>query len=203
MVVTSLGTAQEYAPLPGILGPDEVDFGGQTVTIVRGGLPDEERIAEAEELFNVKIEGVRIENPDLMIARIMAGDSTYDIIRMPHRQGYLQLVSSGMLLPVGDMLPPEHYEALSVTDQYTIDKLAYKGTYYGFGSHHGLHNGSMMLMAYNKDILKAANQPDPYELWLDGEWTYEAFEEIAKAVTVDTDGDGISDQFGMTDIPNA
>ncbi len=203
LVLSCLAYADDYQPLPGILSPDEVDFGGKTVTIVRGGLPDEERVAEAEKLFNVKIETTRIENADLMTSRIMAGDSALDIIRMPHRQGYFQLVSSGMLLPASDILPEEHYEALSVTDRYTIDKLQFNGKYYGFGSHHGLHNGSMMLMAYNKDILDKYNQPDPYELWLNGEWTYDVFEEIMKAVTADTNGDGIIDQFGFSDIANS
>lgn len=200
MVFSAFTFASDYQPLPGILSPDEVDFGGRTVTIIRGGLPSEERLAEAEELFNVKIEALRIESPDVMTARIMSGDSTMDIIRMPHRQGYFQLVSSGMLMPVGDMLPVEHYEALSVADRYTIEKLVYEGALYGFGSHHGLHNGSMMLMAYNKTILENNNQPDPYELWLDGEWTFEAFENIARAVTMDIDGDSVIDQFGMTGI---
>ncbi len=203
LVLSCLAYADDYQPLPGILSPDEVDFGGKTVTIVRGGLPDEERVAEAEKLFNVKIETTRIENADLMTSRIMAGDSALDIIRMPHSQGYFQLVSSGMLLPASDILPEEHYEALSVTDRYTIDKLQFNGKYYGFGSHHGLHNGSMMPMAYNKDILDKYNQPDPYELWLNGEWTYDVFEEIMKAVTADTNGDGIIDQFGFSDIANS
>lgn len=195
--------ASDYEPLPGILDPEDVDFGGRTVTIIRGGLPDEERIAAAKELFNVELEALRLEGADQIIARIMAGDSKLDIIRMPHRQGYFTLVSSGYLMPVGDILPPEHYDALSVADRYTIDKLQYMGKYYGFGSHHGLHNGSMMLMAYNKTILEQNNQPDPYELWLAGEWTLDIFEEIAFAVTQDTNGDGVIDQFGMTDIANA
>lgn len=203
LTISGLGYADDYQPLPGILSPEEVDFGGKTVTIVRGGLPDEERVAEAEKLFNVKIERFRYDNVEHLMSRIMSGDSALDIIRMPHRQGYFQLVSSGMLLPVSDILPEEHYEALSVTDRYTIDKLQFKGQYYGFGSHHGLHNGSMMLMAYNKDILNQYNQPDPYELWLNGEWNYDVFEEIMKAVTADTDGDGVIDQFGMTDIANS
>ena len=33
--------ASDYEPLPGILDPEDVDFGGRTVTIIRGGLPDE------------------------------------------------------------------------------------------------------------------------------------------------------------------
>lgn len=51
LTISGLGYADDYQPLPGILSPEEVDFGGKTVTIVRGGLPDEERVAEAEKLL--------------------------------------------------------------------------------------------------------------------------------------------------------
>ncbi|MGB3985647.1 MAG: hypothetical protein WBL69_07115, partial [Limnochordia bacterium] len=56
--------AQDYTPRPGVLSPEQVDFGGKTVTILvgdlgytgpNGGFPSEDRIAEAEALFNVKI----------------------------------------------------------------------------------------------------------------------------------------------------
>ena len=44
-----------------MLSPDEVDFGGRTVTIIRGALPeDAERVAQAEELFNVKLEQIQL-----------------------------------------------------------------------------------------------------------------------------------------------
>ena len=49
-------------------------------------------------------------------------------------------------------------------------------------------------------MLEREGQPDPYELWKNGEWTWEAFEKIAKAVTRDTDGDGIIDQWGAPDF---
>jgi hypothetical protein len=85
-------SASDYEVLPGVLSPDEVDFGGKTVTIVSSdfwkALPTEERMAEAEEVFNVNIETLLIDNADLMIARIMSGDSTYDIIQQAHRVAY-------------------------------------------------------------------------------------------------------------------
>ncbi|MFY9202610.1 MAG: hypothetical protein WAO96_03120, partial [Limnochordia bacterium] len=104
MAAASFGfaSASDYEPPPGVLSPDEVDFGGKTVTIVSSdfwkALPPEDRIAEAEEVFNVNIETLLIDNADLMIARIMSGDSTYDIIQQAHRVAYFPLVTAGMLL---------------------------------------------------------------------------------------------------------
>ena len=91
-VLGSSGLA--YTPRPGVLSPDQVDFGGKTVNILvgdlnwvvyNGGKPLEERIAEAEALFNCKIEVGATGGANAMIARILAGDSTYDILRFEHR----------------------------------------------------------------------------------------------------------------------
>lgn len=53
-------SASDYEAPPGVLSPDEVDFGGKTVTIVSSdfwkALPTEERMAEAEAAFNVNID---------------------------------------------------------------------------------------------------------------------------------------------------
>lgn len=193
-------SADDYVPPPGVLSPDEVDFGGKTVTIIRRGLPDEERVAEAEELFNVKITTTKLENADQIMARIMSGDSKYDIIGQPHREGYFALVSAGMALPADNYLSEEFFESLPNTDRYIIEKLKYQGNRYGIAIHAGVVNDSMMIMSYNKDLIEKYNQPDPYELYLNGEWTYDALEEIATVLTMDTDGDGVIDQRGITDI---
>ncbi len=210
---TAFVSADDYVPPPGVLSPDEVDFGGKTVTIcteVRRGMPDnsqetemEQLFAEAEKLFNVKIDTLELNNVEQLMARIMAGDSKYDIIGLQHRQGYFPLVSSDMLLPADDYLPEEFFEWLPNIDRYTIKKLKYQGKRYGIAINNGVVNDSMMIMSYNKDLIEQYNQPDPYELYLNGEWTYDALEQIASALTMDTDGDGVIDQRGITDVGNA
>jgi len=203
VMAAGLVYADDYELPPGVKSPDEVDFGGKTVTIIRGALPsDEERVELAQELFNVKLETLRLENADSIIARIMAGDSKYDIIRAPHREGYFALVSAGMLLPASDYLPPEFYEWLPGPDRYAIEKLQYQGKYYGIGIHEDLFNESMMIAAYNRDLIDMYGLPDPWDLYLAGEWTWAAMEELAIVITQDTDGDGVIDQRGITDIPN-
>ncbi|NLL88253.1 MAG: hypothetical protein GX228_04865, partial [Firmicutes bacterium] len=82
-------------------------------------------------------------------------------------------------------------------------KLKYNGKRYGIALHDGVVNDSIMIISYNKDLIEQYNQPDPYELYLNGEWTEEVFEQIMIAVTQDTNGDGIIDQWGMPDITNA
>lgn len=197
-------SASDYSPPSGVLSPDEVDFGGKTVTIVswdlRRAVPTDARLAEAEELFNVKIDTLVLQDAEQMIARILAGDAKYDICQQSHRVEYFKLVSANMLLPADDYLPEEFFESLPSIDRHIIEKLKYRGKRYGVALHDGIVNDSITMMAYNKDLIEKYNQPDPYELAFKGEWTYEAFEQIAAALTVDTDGDGIIDQYGMSNI---
>ena len=212
VLLTSVGFASDYQPRPGVLSPEEVDFGGETVTILvqdlkwvvhNGGNPTDERIEEAQELFNVNIELGEMGSVESMMGRIMAGDSTYDVIRINHRSGYFPLVSGGMLYPVSQILPDEYFEALPTPDQYSIKKLAFKGDLYGFGVTYGLFNGSMMITMYNKDLIEEAGLEDPYDLWLEGRWDYDAMEKIGLALTQDTDGDGELDQWGLNSITSS
>lgn len=209
LVLLLSGMGMAYSPRAGVLSPEEVDFGGATVTVLvgdlnwvvfNGGRPLDERIEEAEALFNCSIEVRDTGSSDAMMARIMAGDSQYDILRFEHRGGYFPLVTSGMLLPVSDILPDEYFETLPTADRYSIEKLRYRGDLYGFGVTYDSFNGSMMITMYNKDLIAEAGLEDPYDLWVDGRWTYDEMEKIAIALTLDTDGDGEIDQWGLSDL---
>lgn len=206
LAIPSLGYANDYEPRPGVLSPDEVDFGGKTVTILirdldwvvfNKGQPLAERVAEAEALYNVKIATMDAGSVDNMTARIMSNDSTLDIIRINHRNAFFPLVTAGMLLPISDFMPDEYFESLPTPDRYSIEKLRYQEKLYGFGVVYGLFNGSMMITMYNKDLIEAADLEDPYDLWLEDRWTYEEMEKIGIALTQDTDGDGQIDQWGI------
>lgn len=213
VLIAFSGMAMAYTPPPGVLSPDEVDFEGETVTIYGVNLEEGswiydtfndillDRVAEAEELFNVKIEAEPSISNQQISNRVLSGDSVRDIIARPHRDiNYYNLVSSNMLYPVGSILPDDYFENLSNIDKQVANKLAYNDEYYTFGSKNGNVNESMFFVQYNKTLLENEDQPDPYELYLDGEWDYDAFEEIAKAVTKDTNGDGETDQWGASAI---
>jgi multiple sugar transport system substrate-binding protein len=53
-------------------------------------------------------------------------------------------------------------------------------------------NVSSLVIYYNKDLFKQANLPAPAP-----DWTWEAFLADAKALTKDSNGDGLTDQFGV------
>lgn len=52
-------------------------------------------------------------------------------------------------------------------------------------------DGNSIVMFYNEELFDEAGIPYPHD-----DWTYDEFREIAKKLTKDLDGDGISDQFG-------
>lgn len=52
---------------------------------------------------------------------------------------------------------------------------------------------------FNKRMLKEAgiDEDEPYDLQADGKWTWDKFEEYCKKLTVDSDGDGKTDQYAL------
>lgn len=54
-------------------------------------------------------------------------------------------------------------------------------------------------MFFNKRILEenGFNKDEPYDLQKEGKWTWEAFEDMCKKITKDTNNDGVIDQYAM------
>lgn len=53
-------------------------------------------------------------------------------------------------------------------------------------------------LAFNKQMLEDNNLEDPRELYARGEWTWDRFVEYCQVLTQDTDGDGVTDQYGFS-----
>ena len=192
------------------------DLGGNTVTIIswtsermanyfNDYIPVRDRIAEAEKLFNCKIEWMQTrEIPETNFARLMAGESQYDLWHVQNKIGYFELVSEGAVLAASDFLPAQFFESLPACLQATEEALRFKGKIYGIGNvewrpMYGYAN-DIVFVGYNKTLFDREGLPDLYELYIDGEWTWEMAGDIAAKATRDTDGDGEIDQWGMTDL---
>ena len=52
-------------------------------------------------------------------------------------------------------------------------------------------------LAFNVEMLEDNNLEDPRELYARGEWTWDKFIEYCQVLTQDTDGDGVTDQYGF------
>ncbi|MGE5558417.1 MAG: extracellular solute-binding protein [Bacillota bacterium] len=73
----------------------------------------------------------------------------------------------------------------------TLEYFTWKGQVYGV-------NGPEFCdrLYYNKSLFEAYGLEDPCKLYKEGKWTWDKFLELAKALTMDTDGNGKIDQWG-------
>ena len=144
-----------------------------------------------EEHFNCTIEFKdRIEDVEELVAATLTGDAGFDIKLIGATQ-FMPAALEGLLYPLDDVLEEDYFENYASYPRALNEML---GTTYRIG---GATGGQAHVLFYNKELIEEAGLPDPYELWADNEWTWDAFEEIALETTMDLSGDGEYDQFGF------
>jgi len=183
---------------------DSLDFGGKTITFLYfdpTNVLDEDVLAEAQQRFNFTFRYEVVgwdEYVEMAMARLLAGDSEYDVWMMgqPH---FVQLVGNNALLAVDDILPEGYYDDADSTVVQRVNSLKVKGKTYAFYTWQNVLN-DMVFWVFNKDIFEREGLPDPYELYDKGEWTWDTVEKIALQATKDTDNDGEIDQYGIGEM---
>ncbi len=198
--LTKMGLKSSYN-----LGGNTVTYVSWTAERIQKNLNEDPklrgRIEEAEKKFNCKLDFLQTRDiPETNMARLMAGDSTYDVWNSQTRIGYYELVSEGAAYPMDKVLSKKFYEGLSHMEQESIKILEYRGKTYGIGATHwgaGLWNAGSMVTFYNKSLLEREGLPDPYKLYKANKWTWDQADEIVRKATKDTNGDGEIDQFGI------
>lgn len=208
LALSNMGFAYESDRMD--FGP--IDFKGATVTYVahfdnleafyEGGARAG-RLEEAKELFNIgEIKMVTAgwdEVGELALNRYLSGDSNYDMWRLPH-EAYFMLATRGAFYPVSDILPESYFEELSPITREKNDRLVFEGKQLHFSVGVPDDFGHAPFALVNLDMFEREALPDPFELYESGEWNWENVEKIGRAVTRDTDGDGIVDQWGLAFI---
>lgn len=206
-----LASASAFAYTSDRMDFGDIDFGGATVSFLmhhdaiaqfeeggaRAGM-----LEEAKQLFNIggfqKVVVGWGDVGNVAIERFLSGESAYDLWRVPFAY-YWSLVSKGALFPVNEILPAEYFEQLpKITYDRNIE-LTFNGEQYFFSA--GVDDyGHATFVVFNKDLVEAEGLEDPYELYENGQWTFEKLTEMARKATRDTDGDGVVDQWGISDI---
>ncbi len=179
---------------------DYYDFQGKTVSIAASSAEWEPggvfygRLEEAEAVFNVNIEFIASDT-SLYMTRLLAGDSEYDIWNTDNRR-FWEMIGRGAFLAVDDHVADDYFDKIpNPARNIARHNYSYDGKTYGFGVQPRLTDFAFII--YNKSLLERENQPDPHDLYLADEWTWDALGKIAKEVTRDTDGDGEIDQYGL------
>ena len=200
LILMSLSVGSVYA-----VGHD-FDFGGETVVIAES-VDLEEIFSEGENLahlqqikrdFNVEIEFIHAnwaQIRDQLGPAIMAGDVFADVFGFAHRNLWPQ-VTQGYLLPLNEALEEiDYYNRLpEYARTYLRESANWNGHLFGFGIHLGRPFG----LLWNKSLFEREGLPNLYELYNDGDWTWDAFRDIVENVTRDTTGDGEIDLWGFT-----
>lgn len=180
----------------------EIDLGGATVHLwcwYDIGIP--ELIAEAEELFNCKIELSMVgweTQTDTYMSRLLSGDSEYDIWYVSHSAA-IPIMKDGAFFPMEAILPEGYLESHDPHVQAMIASVQLDDHVYAFHTMHSAMN-DMTFFVWNKTLFEREGLPDLEEAYYNGDWTWDLATEIAIKATRDTDGDGIIDQYGFSEV---
>ena len=120
------------------------------------------------------------------LALDFAAGTPADVVLLNYRS-YAQFAAQGALEPLGPYLDVSRL--LKPADFYAqaLDPFRWKGQLTCIPQ-----NLSSLVVYYNKDLFDAAGLPYPSD-----DWTWDDFLATAQALTLDTDGDGQTDQFGL------
>ena len=159
---------------------------------------NEAMIAEFEKGTGAKIEFTAVPYTDGLSAyatAIMAGTGI-DFFAPDNRQ-FPSWVIKKLMVPVSTVLDLNDplYQDSGLLVKGTSDFFTFKGEVYGFMPSRFVN---CSYIVYNKALFDEAGLEDPYELWQQGKWNFDALEEAAAALTYDSDDDGIIDRFGLT-----
>ena len=155
-----------------------------------------ERIAFVEENYNCKIEFVTI--PDdytaAYITSVLAGDPIVDFGYVMSYNLLPSLIEGGIAYPISDL------------NVFDFDAYKWRADYVEAGNYNGKNYTVLKKdpevrygIFWNKTLFEKYGLPDLYELYDNGEWTWEKFKEISIAGNQDLDSDGTVDIYGFND----
>lgn len=206
MMLSAMALAEAPEGYPEVV--EGIDFGGATVTIydywsgdgARVAEPTEEQQAQYDyrdwlmETYNVVIEQKQAGDwgtcAEEMINFVSAPDGSYRAyIIEPGKVG--SLVANGVAAAVNYDFSDEKW------NQATINAWSIGGQAYGVSTGASEPRGCVY---FNKRILEEANIDwnEIYDMQAAGTWTWAAFEDLLKQVTVDKDNDGVIDVWGVS-----
>ncbi|MBQ2707545.1 MAG: carbohydrate ABC transporter substrate-binding protein [Clostridia bacterium] len=178
--------------------------GGSTFLFVEeetGDILDDtvyQRNRSVEEQLNCKLEfvfhGLGTSGTDQNTAasyvqtQILSGDDTFDVYSGVQHTGYPGMIAEKMFVdwnevPNVDLTQPYWFQGL-------IDGVNYGTKIYMLAGAYSLGiMGSSNCLLFNKRLLKENNIEYPYQMVLDGTWTFDKFEKMVADMTQDLNGD--------------
>jgi len=154
-----------------------------------------------EERFNIKIEVIEVQPSQFFQSvqpPLMAGDKFADIlICQTWQTGYF--LQTNLTLDLRDIpfinLDGDHWNQ-NATELLTVNNII-------FGSSTNItpHKLNAWVIYFNKRLINDLNLENPYDLYEQGEWTFDKFREMGLAALSDLNGDGVmdtNDRYGFS-----
>jgi ABC-type glycerol-3-phosphate transport system substrate-binding protein len=186
-------------------------WGDWDTATLKPGNADEERTFEWRSKIqkdnNFKMREANIadwgEMQELVSTSIMSGSPAASIFVL-QPNWTLALYNQSLLYPISDCTSVDFSSTSPVEwNQVVKDTFTFGGKTYAFqvgygGSQHG--NG----VYFNKRLFQEAgiNPNLPYDMQKAGTWTWDAFLDLCKRLTRDTNNDGITDIYAIATFPN-
>ena len=141
---------------------------------------------------------------DMLSVSIMSGNPSASIF-VVEPPWAMSLLRQNLLYPVGNNTAVDFYNPQPVEpgaqpvvwNTGMIDAFTVRGNAYAFQTGIGVSN---MVVFFNKRLFREAGiDPElPYNMQRDGTWNWEAFVNLARRLTRDTNNDGIVDTYALT-----
>ena len=156
-------------------------------------------------LFNIEITAIEssVTKADDAINTILAGDDQFDVI-LPHSRAAFQYAVQNTLVNFNEVKTihqDKEWWSKDILDSANINGHLY--VLDGDISTHRLEYGFTMF--FNKRIFDELGLDYPYQMALDGTWTFDEFSKLVKMGSKDLNGDGLmnpeDDQFGYYTWP--
>jgi multiple sugar transport system substrate-binding protein len=160
---------------------------------------------EEFQAYQSLVEAFQGDNPDYRIdLRYVPDDGDYrrrlaadfsantpaDVFLLNYRR-IAPFAAAGAMAPVGDFLEQSTVIAEEDFFQPAVDAFRYNGELWCVPQ-----NVSSLVVYFNKDLFDAAGLAYPAS-----DWTWDDFVATARALTLDKDGDGVTDQYGVSIDP--
>lgn len=145
-----------------------------------------------EQKYNCDIEFMKYKKgSNDFVQAALAGQHFADAFFTSREFVFPRVVNMGLIIPIDDYIDFENDPLWVNTNP---DAHLWRGKHYGLrGQVQYPYQGTWI----NYDIIERTGVEDPYDLWQAGNWNWETMLDIALQVTDDTDGDGVTDQWGI------
>lgn len=201
---------EKYSTVTPVDELEDRDYGGLTFTwagpVLRDIDPEESevkelwynRIKELEEKWNFKFESKTLSGDGFIgnyIRTTLAGDPVGDVVYLNTPAFFPNLPENGIAYPISDL------DVIDLDDPKWVQS-ARKASEYK-GKTYSVRPGTAETVAprdgifWNKTLFENLGLPDLYELYENGEWTWDKMMEIADLATRDVDNDGTTDIYGL------